>query len=321
MHKAIFVAACLLLGWASVVKCYSYGYGNDVEAPLNRREADSAASNEWSELYQRLFEASDESDDVSEEETRQFSNGDAKCSGCKSGQLCYVQNKCSCPVGPTTSPCEQQKAGLCTAAATKNSAPAVSLEFGSGTGRYNKAKPEEVGFSTKYKQVVDDSVSVEDGYFAFVNSIPPGHSAWHTGAGDHTSSDKTGYMMLVNAAYGAGTVLQITVKDLTVGLRYQLSAYFANVVKKGTNILQPDLLIEARTTDGILIASTPTGKIPEESTMTWKQYGMSFVTPSSTIILSLKSNTGGGGGDDFAMDDVKLVACASIIDNAACGGK
>jgi len=93
------------------------------------------------------------------------------------------------------------------------------------------------------------------------------------------------------------------------------------LTKKGTNIILPDVLIDARTVDNTLIASTPTGKILEENTLTWKQYGMSFVTPSSTIILTFTSNAGGGGGDDYVLDDVTLVACASIIDNAACGGK
>jgi len=217
---------------------------------------------------------------------------------------------------------KHKKAGLCTSAATKNSSPAVKLDFGSGSSQYSSATPASLGFSTKYRQVVSSSVKVDDGSFAIVNKLPQEFGTWIGGTpSDHTSGDGKGYMMLVNAAHGAGVLFQITVKDLTVGLRYQLSAYFANVVKKGGNLLLPDILIDARTVDNTLIASTPTGKVPEENTLTWKQYGMSFVTPSSTIILTFTSNTGGGAGDDYALDDVTLVACASIIDNAACGGK
>jgi len=234
MHKSIFLLAGLfLLGSVSVVQCYSYQSERDFEVPLSRRGSAAGASNDWSELYARLFDSSDEASDESVEETRQVASGDARCSGCKSDQLCYVPNKCSCPVGATTSPCQTQKAGLCTSAATKNSAAAVKLDFGSGSSQYSSATPASLGFSTKYKQVVSSSEKVSDGSFAIVNKLPHDFDSWLGGTpSDHTSGDGKGYMMLVNAAYGAGVLFQITVKDLTVGLRYQLSAYFANVNKK-----------------------------------------------------------------------------------------
>jgi len=321
MHKAILVwVGLLLIGSVSIVQCYSYQGERDFAAPLSKRRAESGASNDWSQLYSRLFESSDESNDESEEETRQVASGDVRCAGCKSDQLCYVPNKCSCPVGPTTSPCQRQSGGLCTAAATKNVKPAVQLDFGTGTSLISSATPASLGFSSNYKQVTDSKVSLEDGMFTIAKEVPGLHGTWLSGS-EHTSNSKQGYMMVVNAAYGAGVVFQITVKDLTVGLRYQMAAYIANINKKGSNLLLPDVVIQAKTTDGVLIASTATGKVPEENALTWKQYGMSFVTPASTIVLSFQSNTGGGGGDDYALDDITLVGCASIIDNAACGGK
>jgi len=310
MHKAIFVSACLLLlGCTSVVKCYSSASEEDSEMSLDTRR-------------------SPVKEEECQEETKSETKGEvhsagASCSKCKPGQICTVPDKCTCPVGPTGSKCEIQSAGLCSSAATKHSPSVVSIDFGSGSSQYSSAKPESLGFKTDYKQVSSAKQLTHDGSFAIVNAVPHDFATWFSNKPKaHGSTDGKGYMMLVNAKHGAGQLLKVNADNLIVGLRYQFSAYFANINKKGTNIILPNLILEARTatSDRTVIASTPTGKIPEESSLTWKQYGMSFIAPTSSVILSIESKAGGGGGDDFVVDDITLVPCQPV-DNVVCSGK
>jgi len=300
MHKAILVwIGLLLIGSVSIVQCYSYQGERDSEESLSERDAKKSGDCE---------------------EKGEVHSAGAVCSKCKSGQICTVPDICRCPVGANTSPCQIQTAGSCSSAATQYSPAVVSIDFGSGSSKFSSEKPSKLKFTTTYKQITDPNVRVEDGSFALANSVPGLHGTFLSGGTDHTSTDHKGYMMLVNAAYGTSTVLKTRVDDLIVGLRYQFTIYVANVNKKASNIKLPSLLLEAKTTDGTLVASTPTGNIAEESSFTWKKHGMSFITPSSSIVLSIESKAGGGRGDDYALDDVSLVPCQPV-DNVVCSGK
>jgi len=302
MHKSIFLLAGLfLLGSVSVVQCYSDQSDEDFEEPLSRGAAKEEECEEEGEVH----------------------SAGAVCSKCKPGQICTPPDVCRCPTGRAEAPCEIQSAGLCSSAATKYSPIVKSIDFGSGSSQYSTASLSSLGFSSNYKRVVSSKEKVPDGSFAIVNKLPQDFVTWLGGGpGDHSSSNHQGYMMLVNAAYGKGNILEFKVNDLIVGLRYEFSANFANVNKKGSNIILPDVILEARTatSDHTLIASTPTGKIAEESQFTWKRYGMSFIAPTREVVLSLNSKAGGGGGDDYVVDDITVVPCQPV-DNVVCSGK
>jgi hypothetical protein len=143
-----------------------------------------------------------------------------------------------------------------------------------------------------------------------VNSVSDYFDAWHPGATDHTG-DAGGYMFLVNANYQPDQLYNGTVTGLTVGNHYQFSVWMANLVDPVHNILKPDVLVQVRSPSAgnALLAQVDSGPIPEYSTMTWMQYGLSFIAPTNSVILLMNSNAPGGMGNDFGLDDIQLRGC------------
>jgi hypothetical protein len=104
-----------------------------------------------------------------------------------------------------------------------------------------------------------------------------------------------------------------TVHNLCVGQRYEFSAYLANLNEKKPNLLKPNVRFEVRTgtVQPQLLAQFSTGDIPDYDTLTWKKYGLSFVTPNSSVFLLMISNIEQDGGNDLAVDDIELRVCSS----------
>ena len=205
--------------------------------------------------------------------------------------------------------------GLCPAGDTANSKLVTSITFGVGTDKYSSALPASFGFATTYNQL--NAGPLTDDHFSFVNEVPADYGVWLGGALDHTqgtdAGGSKGYMMLVGADATPGEIFRFSVHNLCLGARYEFAAYVANVVKKGSNLIKPNIRFEVRTgtIDNTLIASVASGDMDEYDTLTWNQYGMSFYTPTTSIVLLMISNSGGGGGNDFVVDDITLRTCAS----------
>ena len=159
-----------------------------------------------------------------------------------------------------------------------------------------------------------------------MNTIPADYPPWLAGALDHTADaggdGSSGYMMLIGAGATPGDVFRTQMGNLVAGSRYEFSAYVANVVQSGNNLIRPSVRFEVRTTsaDNTLLASTTTGNIGEYGTLTWNQYGMSFYAPSSSVVLVMVSVAPGGGGNDFVVDDITLRTCASTT-SASCSAR
>lgn len=203
-----------------------------------------------------------------------------------------------------------ESVGLCTDAQIRNSTPVLSITFGAGTARYSNSTAAKFDFTTTYQQKFSDPV--DDGMFGLVNAVPTNRPAWHGGSRDHTGNTG-GYMLFVNANLQAGRFYNGTVKNLTVGVQYQFSVWAANAVKSGNNLLAPQVLFEVRslTAGNALLAQLNSGSIPEYSNMTWKQYGLSFVAPTTSVVLLMISNAPGGNGNDLVLDDIELRRCMS----------
>lgn len=205
--------------------------------------------------------------------------------------------------------------GLCSSADTQNSQIIYSLTFGDGTDQYSTATPESLGFTTTYTQL--NSGPLTDDGFSLVNAVPADYTPWLAGAPDHTPDTSTdgskGYMMLVGADAKPGEIVRITVNDLVIGGRYEFSAYAANIIKKGSNLIKSNIRFEVRTAspENTLLATAISGDMDEYDTLTWMKYGAAFYTPSASIALIIISNAPGGSGNDFVIDDVTLRTCAS----------
>jgi hypothetical protein len=170
----------------------------------------------------------------------------------------------------------------------------------------------------------------------------------HTGATDpakgNPACDETkpisatnpcGYMLVVNSAYKADTAFTYTVTNLCPNTYYELSAWFKNICYKcgcdstgagsGSATYIPTALgdssgvrpniafdvngIDYYTTGDIRYTGvTPTGS---DSTNQWVKRGFVYLTgPTETsFILTLRNNAPGGGGNDWALDDISVATC------------
>jgi len=203
----------------------------------------------------------------------------------------------------------KESVGLCYDNETLGKTPILLITFGNGTAQFAKFTPDKFNFRTTYTQQFQPKV--EDGYFAFINSIyNHNNGAWHTGALDHTE-DNNGYMFLVNADFQPGQFYNGIVHDLCVGLRYEFSVYLANLGQSAHQI-KPNVRFEVRSPaiGNKLLAQLRSGEIPSQNSLKWNKYGLSFTAPSSTVVLLMISDAPGGAGNDIVIDDIGLRVCS-----------
>ena len=217
--------------------------------------------------------------------------------------------------------------GLWSADEAVNAKVIFSLAFGTGTDTYLIATPASFGFTTTYRQL--NAAPLVEGAFSFVNEIPADQPSWHAGALDPATNDNPerrrraavlvtraitgGYMMILNGNSQTGLILQFRAHNLCIGARYEFSALIANIIKKGFNLIKPNIRFEVRTgtSDNTLIGSVTSGDIDEYETLTWKQYGLSFHTPTTSVVFTMISIAPAGPGNVFAIDDIILKVSAT----------
>jgi hypothetical protein len=144
-----------------------------------------------------------------------------------------------------------------------------------------------------------------------------------------------GYMLVINSAYRADTAFTYTVNNLCPNTYYELSAWFKNICYKcGADSLgrssttalyiptapgdssgvRPNIAFDVNgsdyyTTGDIRYSGvTPNGS---DSTNQWVKRGFVYLTgPSETsFLLTLRNNAPGGGGNDWALDDIAVNTC------------
>jgi hypothetical protein len=203
---------------------------------------------------------------------------------------------------------------LCSNNDTTNGKTLLLIKFGFGSDQYSNKTPSSFNFSTTHQQQSESLT--EDGMFSFVNAVAKNNDAWHAGASDSTPNDDGGYMFFINIAENDSQLFNSTVNNLCIGLRYEFSAFLANVIKKTMNptYKKPKIRFEVRTTTihSHGLTQLTTDDIPEYENMTWTKYGLSFIASSSSVVLLMISDIEEGGGNDIAIDDIELRACSTI---------
>ncbi len=211
-----------------------------------------------------------------------------------------------------------ESVGLSSINDTTDGKPLFSITFRSNSGQFSNEKPSSFGFSTSHQQQF--ASPIDEGMFGFVNLVPEKKmgilNIWLYGeknkGWDHTENDINGYMYLVNVGANNSQIFRSTVNYLCIGLRYELSAYLANLIISSATAffpaLKPNIRFEVRnaTNENQLLAQFSTGDIPEYEKMTWLKHGLSFTATSSSVVLLMISNTEGGDGNDLAIDDIEL---------------
>ncbi|MBO9565575.1 MAG: T9SS type A sorting domain-containing protein [Niastella sp.] len=174
------------------------------------------------------------------------------------------------------------------------------------------------------------------------------HALWDI-MGDHTGATNPlagnapaapgangGYFVAVNAAYANSNAIQQTVGGLCPNTYYEFSAWFKNICRycacdstgdgsyassgslyypnpnfngPDSSGVNPNLTF---TVDGVDYYTT--GNI--KYTGQWVKKGFVYLTgPSQTsFTITIRNNAAGGGGNDWAIDDVTLATCAPNLD-------
>ncbi len=163
-------------------------------------------------------------------------------------------------------------------------------------------------------------------------------------AGDHTGASnpaignppkapgtRGGYFVLINASYITDVAYQETLSNLCPNTYYEFSAWYRNVCPRcscdsngrgsssggfipypgnDSSGVRPNLTFEI---DGL--AYYTTGDIKYDRVAPWKQYGFTFKTkPSQTTAnFVIRNNSPGGGGNDWAIDDIKIAHCGPAL--------
>ena len=163
-------------------------------------------------------------------------------------------------------------------------------------------------------------------------------------AGDHTGAANTalgntakapgtrgGYMVLVNASYKTDTAYRETLSSLCPSTYYEFSAWFRNVCPRcgcdangngsgaggyapgagnDSSGVKPNINFEI---DGL--AYYTSGDIKYDRAAPWKKYGFTFLTKSgqNTANFLIRNNSPGGGGNDWALDDITVSHCGPSL--------
>ena len=145
------------------------------------------------------------------------------------------------------------------------------------------------------------------------------HSGTTTAAGNAPPSATTnsGYMLVVNADLATSEAYRQVIGGLCPNTYYQFSVWVKNICPN----CGIDINGKAEYTPGVLPNLTlvvdgldrySSGAL---DTLGWQQRGFVFLTgPAETsITISVRNNAPGGGGNDWALDDITLATCPPNI--------
>ncbi len=160
----------------------------------------------------------------------------------------------------------------------------------------------------------------------------------HTGAVNPSQGNppvapgtRGGNFVLINASYNTDVAYQETLSNLCANTYYEFSAWFRNVCPRcscdsngrgsgssgfipypGNDSagVRPNLTFEI---DGL--AYYTTGDMKYDRVNPWKQFGFTFITrpTQSTANFAIRNNSPGGGGNDWAIDDIKIAHCGPSL--------
>ena len=168
------------------------------------------------------------------------------------------------------------------------------------------------------------------GYHTNASNLTAGNAPVASGASG-------GYMLVVNSALQLSVANNQTISGLCEETYYEFSAWFRNVCKRcgsdsmargasGTSVPAGYLPLPGNDSSGVKPNLTfqingvdyyTSGNIEYAGTWgEWVKKGFVFKTSAgqTSITISIKNNAPGGGGNDWAMDDIALATCLPALD-------
>ncbi|MBL7724032.1 MAG: T9SS type A sorting domain-containing protein [Chitinophagaceae bacterium] len=149
-------------------------------------------------------------------------------------------------------------------------------------------------------------------------------------AADTVANPNAGYMLVINAAYRIDSAFQQTISGLCPNTYYEISCWMRNICSKcgcdsngkgATNATGPPYYIPTGTGDSSGVAPNLTFEIDGVDYYTsgnlvyngqWTKKGFTFLTGPAQTSFTLKffNNAPGGGGNDWALDDISVSTCS-----------
>ncbi len=154
-----------------------------------------------------------------------------------------------------------------------------------------------------------------------------------------SAANPCGYMLVVNSSYKTDTAFQYSATGLCPNTYYEVSAWVKNLCSRcscdsngvtpstvgyipsgpsDSSGVKPNLAFEINgidyyTTGNIEHAGARAGITPEQSDTAnrWVKKGFVYKTgPAETsFVLTIRNNAPGGGGNDWALDDISIATC------------
>jgi len=159
-------------------------------------------------------------------------------------------------------------------------------------------------------------------------------------AADTVANPNAGYMLVVNAAYRIDSAFSHTITNLCPNTYYELSAWFRNICSKcgcdsngkgASNASGPPFYIPTAPGDSSGVYPNLTLRVNGVDYYTtgnmrytgqWIKKGFTYVTgPTQTsLTMTIRNNAPGGGGNDWAIDDISLATCTPTLNLLPSGG-
>lgn len=148
-----------------------------------------------------------------------------------------------------------------------------------------------------------------------------GPKTFYVTAGDHTriiTHNTNSNELLVNATNKPGLIYRQKVDGLCGNITYQFSAFITNMINTSVcsgATVAVNLKFTITDPNGTVLAQYNTGAIPQDGSVSWKQYGVFFTTPDvpTPVTLSIESTLAGGCSTVFAIDDIQLKPCGTQV--------
>ena len=148
-------------------------------------------------------------------------------------------------------------------------------------------------------------------------------------AADTVANANAGYMLVVNAAYRIDSAFQHTISNLCPNTYYEISCWMRNICSKcgcdsngkgATNATGPPFYIPTAASDSSGVYPNITFEVNGIDYYTtgnlrysgqWVKKGFTFLTGPTQTSFTLKffNNAPGGGGNDWALDDITVATC------------
>lgn len=167
------------------------------------------------------------------------------------------------------------------------------------------------GCSTPYPGINSCSYRMFGGFWDIIGD----HTGTNDAAGNPPAPVGTegGYMLAVNASYAMSDAYVQQINTLCPNTTYEFSAWIRNVCRKcgedvnGAQTYTPGVLPNLT----FVVDSIDRYSSGEIDTTGWQKKGFTFRTgPSQTsVIIAIRNNAPGGGGNDWVMDDIGIATC------------